>query len=73
MSLNFTSVDVRQVLLIIADVGGFKLDMAPSVQGNVAMRYVNIPWDQALDNVLKMKNLNLVVDGNTAHITARSK
>ena len=52
ISLNFQSVDVRQVLQIIAGVGGFKLDLDPSVQGSIAMQYVGIPWDQALDMAL---------------------
>ncbi len=58
VSFNFQDIDVRAVLSLIADASQLNIIVADSVQGNVTMRLNNVPWDQALDNVLKSKQLD---------------
>jgi type IV pilus assembly protein PilQ len=79
ISLNFQNVDVRALLQIIADVAGVNMVVSDSVQGSVAMRLQNVPWDQALDIILTTKNLGKQQEGNVvlvapaAEIAAREK
>lgn len=64
ISLSFQSIDVRSLLQIIADVAGTNLVVSDSVTGEVAMRLQNVPWDQALDIVLRTKGLAARKEGN---------
>ncbi len=64
ISLNFQDVPVRKVLQIIADYNGFNLVTSDSVIGNITLRLDDVPWDQALDLVLKIKGLDKRMDGN---------
>lgn len=64
ISLNFQDVEVRAVLQLIADFTDLNLVTSDSVSGNVALRLDNVPWDQALDLVLKTKGLDQRQVGN---------
>ncbi len=64
LSLNFQDIQVRAVLEIIADVTGLNLVASDTVQGNITLRLDNVPWDQALDLVLKSKSLDKRQVGN---------
>lgn len=64
ITLSFQSVDVRSLLQIIAEVAGTNMVVSDSVQGEVAMRLENVPWDQALDIILRTKGLGLRQQGN---------
>lgn len=64
ISLSFQSVDIRSLLQIIADVAGTNMVVSDSVSGEVAMRLQNVPWDQALDIILRTKGLGLRQQGN---------
>lgn len=68
ISLNFQDVEVRAVLQIIADFAGFNLITSDSVKGNVTLRLQNVPWDQALDIVLKSKGLDKRQQGNVVMV-----
>lgn len=57
LSLNFQDIEVRAVLQLIADFTGLNLVASDSVGGNITLRLDNVPWDQALDLVLKSKGL----------------
>ncbi len=63
ISLNFQDIPVRTVLQIIADYNGFNLVTTDSVQGNITLRLDGVPWDQALDIILKVKGLGKRVEG----------
>ncbi|WP_199610537.1 type IV pilus secretin PilQ [Flocculibacter collagenilyticus] len=63
ISLNFQDIPVRTVLQIIADYNGFNLVTTDSVAGNITLRLDGVPWDQALDIVLKVKGLDKRMDG----------
>lgn len=64
ISLSFQSVDVRSLLQIIADVAGTNMVVSDSVSGEIAMRLQNVPWDQALDIILRTKGLGMRQEGN---------
>ena len=58
LSLNFQDIDVRSVLQLIADFTDLNLVASDTVKGNITLRLQNVPWDQALDLVLKTKGLD---------------
>lgn len=64
LSLNFQDIDVRSVLQLIADFTDLNLVASDTVQGNITLRLQNVPWDQALDLVLKTKGLDQRKIGN---------
>ena len=64
LSLNFQDIEVRAVLQIIADFSQFNLIVSDTVKGNITLRLEDVPWDQALDIILKMKNLDKRQVGN---------
>jgi type IV pilus assembly protein PilQ len=64
LSLNFQDIEVRAVLQLLADFTDVNLVASDSVDGNITLRLKNVPWDQALDIILKTKNLTSRQDGN---------
>lgn len=64
ISLNFQDIEVRAVLQMIAEFTNLNLVTSDSVGGNVALRLDNVPWDQALDLVLRTKGLDKRQVGN---------
>jgi len=64
ISLNFQDIPVRTVLQIVADYNGFNLVTSDTVEGNITLRLDGVPWDQALDIILKVKGLDKRMQGN---------
>ncbi|MEW6168674.1 MAG: type IV pilus secretin PilQ [Pseudomonadota bacterium] len=64
ISLSFQNVEVRSLLQIIADVADTNMVISDSVSGQMAMRLENVPWDQALDIILRTKGLGMRQQGN---------
>jgi type IV pilus assembly protein PilQ len=64
ISLDFQQADIQNVFRLIAEVSGFNLVIGEGVKGKVTMRLLNVPWDQALDMLLKMNNLGKLRSGN---------
>lgn len=64
ISLDFQDVPVRQVLQIIAQVNGFNLVTTDTVAGNVTISLSGVPWDQALEMILRVKGLDKRLEGN---------
>jgi type IV pilus assembly protein PilQ len=64
ISLSFQSVDIRALLQIIGDVAGVNMIVSSSVNGQMAMRLQNVPWDQALDTILRTSGLGMRKQGN---------
>lgn len=64
LSLNFQDIDVRAVLQLIADFTDLNLVASDSVTGKITLRLQNVPWDQALELILKTKGLDKRQDGN---------
>ncbi|MEM7280117.1 MAG: type IV pilus secretin PilQ [Pseudomonadota bacterium] len=59
LTLNFQDIDTRAVLQLLADTSGLNMVVSDTVQGNVTLRLQNVPWDQALDIVLRTKGLDM--------------
>lgn len=64
LSLNFQDIEVRAVLQLIADFTGLNMVASDSVQGSLTLRLKNVPWDQALELILKTKGLDMRQVGN---------
>jgi type IV pilus assembly protein PilQ len=79
LTLNFQDIDVRSVLQLLADTSGQNIVVSDSVTGNLTLRLQNVPWDQALDIVLRTKGLdkrrqdNVIIIGPTDELAAREK
>lgn len=64
LSLEFQDVEVRSVFDILAQFTEMNIVVGDNVSGNITLRLMNVPWDQALDIILKSKNLDKRVNGN---------
>jgi len=79
LSLNFQNIEIRAVLQLIADFTGLNLVASDTVTGSVTLRLRNVPWDQALDIILKSKGLamrqagNVMMVGPQEEIAARER
>ncbi len=79
LSLNFQDIEVRSVLQLIADFTGLNLVASDSVTGKITIRLQNVPWDQALDIIMKSKGLdkrqigNVIMIAPAEEIAAREK
>jgi len=68
ISLDFQAADISNVLRLIAEVSGFNIVVGEAVKAKVTMKLVSVPWDQALDMLLKMNNLGMIKEGNIVWI-----
>lgn len=59
LTLNFQDIETRAVLQLLADTSGLNIVVSDTVAGNVTLRLQNVPWDQALDIVLRTKGLDM--------------
>ena len=79
LSLNFQDIEVRAVLQLLADFTGLNMVVSDTVTGRITLRLKNVPWDQAMDIILKTKGLsmrrndNVVLVAPTEEIAAREK
>jgi type IV pilus assembly protein PilQ len=79
LTLNFQDIETRAVLQLLADASGQNIVVSDTVSGNVTLRLQNVPWDQALDIVLRTKGLDKRQEGNviivapSAELAAREK
>src|SRR4026209_712144 len=64
ISLDFQQADISNVLRLIAEVSGFNMVVGEGVKGKVTMKLVSVPWDQALDMLLKMNGLGMIRQGS---------
>ncbi len=68
ISLNFQNIPLRELLHVFADITNFNIVVSDSVAGNVSLRLNDVPWDQALEIVLKQKGLAMRKNGNVIWI-----
>lgn len=73
VTFNFQDIPTRSVLQLIADVSDLNIVVADSVQGNVTLRLINVPWDQALDIVLRAKGLDKRRQGNVIWVAPQKE
>jgi len=73
ISMDFQKADVKNILRLLAEVSGLNIITTPEVRGTVTMRLTNVPWDQALDLILKNNNLGMEKKGNIIRIATKSQ
>src|SRR5690606_12441375 len=72
-TINFQDVPVRTALQLIAEMAGLNVVAADNVQGNLTLRLVNVPWDQALDLILRAKGLDKRRSGNVIWVAPQQE
>jgi type IV pilus assembly protein PilQ len=73
LTLNFQNVEVRAVLQVIADFTGLNIIASDTVSGNVTLRLKDVPWDQALDIIMRAKGLDKRASGSVIWIAPRDE
>jgi type IV pilus assembly protein PilQ len=73
VTFNFQDVPVRTVLQLIAEESGLNVVASDTVSGNLTLRLINVPWDQALDIILRAKSLDKRRDGNVVWIAPQKE
>ncbi len=73
ITLVFDSANVRSILQLIGDVSGLNILASSDVGGNVTLRLIDVPWDQALDLVLETASLGKLQQGNVLRIMPKDK
>jgi type IV pilus assembly protein PilQ len=73
VTFNFQDVPVRTILQLVAEESGLNIVAADTVQGNLTLRLINVPWDQALDVVLRAKSLDKRRDGNVVWVAPQAE
>ena len=68
VSMQFEGLDLRAVLRLFAEISGLNIVIDPTVQGSVDVALTEVPWDQALDIILRANKLGFVVDGTIVRI-----
>jgi type IV pilus assembly protein PilQ len=68
ISLDFAGADIRSVLRVFSETSGLNIIIDPKVQGTVDVALRDVPWDQALEIILKSAGLGYVIDGNVVRI-----
>ena len=73
LTLNFQNVEVRAVLQVIADFTGLNIIASDTVSGNVTLRLKDVPWDQALEIILRAKGLDKRTSGSVIWVAPRDE
>jgi len=73
LTLNFQNVEVRAVLQVIADFTGLNIIASDTVAGNLTLRLKDVPWDQALDIIMRAKGLDKRASGNVIWVAPRDE
>lgn len=72
ISVNFKDLDLKDFLRLIHEISGWNVIVDPNVTGSVTLVLIDVPWDQALDIVLKNNGLSATVEGNVLRIATRA-
>lgn len=68
ISLDFQDADIIPIFRLLADISGYNIVVNPDVKGKVTLKLNNVPWDHALDIILRTFSLSKIVDGNIIRI-----
>ena len=68
ISLDFQDADIVPIFRLLADISGYNIVVSPEVKGKLTMKLINVPWDQALDIILKTFSLGKSFEGNIIRI-----
>lgn len=72
ISLDFQDADIGPIFRLLADISGYNIVVSPEVKGKLTMKLINVPWDQALDIILKTFSLGKSIEGNILRIAPYS-
>lgn len=72
ISLDFQDADLANVIRLIADVSNLNIVLGEDIKGKVTLKLINVPWDQALDIILKMNSFGQIREGNIIRIATMS-
>jgi type IV pilus assembly protein PilQ len=70
ISLDFQNADVVPIFRFLGDIGGYNVVIHPGVKGTITLKLINVPWDQALDIILEISNLDKKIDENILWIAS---
>ncbi|HXV59519.1 MAG TPA: AMIN domain-containing protein, partial [Vicinamibacteria bacterium] len=73
ISLDFKDGDIQDIFRLFADISGLNIVVQPGVTGRITLKLVEVPWDQALELILKTNKLGYVVEGNVIRIAPLSE
>jgi type IV pilus assembly protein PilQ len=73
ISLDLKDADIRDVLLTFSKLARLNMVIDPDVRGSVTVRLENVPWDQALEMILRVNGLGYVLEGNIARVGTPAK
>ncbi len=68
ISLDFKDGDIQDIFRLFAEISGLNIIVQPGVSGRITLRLVEVPWDQALELILKTHKLGYAVEGNVIRI-----
>ena len=68
ISLSLKDADIKDVIRTFAELTGLNIAVDPEVRGSVTVDFVDVPWDQALDLILRQNNLTFVLEGNVMRV-----
>ncbi len=68
ISLDFQDADIVPIFRLLADVSGYNIVVHPGIKGTITLKLINVPWDQALDLILRTFQLSKVVEGNIIRV-----
>jgi len=72
ISIDFQDAELTHVFRLIADISGYNMIVSPDVKGKFSMRLIDVPWDQALDVILRNYSLSKTLEGNIIRIAPTS-
>jgi type IV pilus secretin PilQ/predicted competence protein len=72
ISLDFQDADIVPIFRLLADISGYNIVVSPEVKGKITMKLLNVPWDQALDLIMRTFALGKSVEGNIIRIAPLS-
>ena len=73
LSFNFQNIEVRAILQIIAEVSGLNVLASDTVTGTITLRLKDVPWDQAMDNIMQIKGLDMRKNGNVIWVAPKDE
>jgi type IV pilus assembly protein PilQ len=68
ISLDFQDADIIPIFRLLGDISGYNVVVNPAVKGTITLKLINVPWDQAMDIILRTFSLSRIVDGNIIRI-----
>ncbi|MBI5073617.1 MAG: type IV pilus secretin PilQ [Nitrospirae bacterium] len=72
ISLDFQDADIIPIFRLLGDISGYNIVVNPEVKGKITLKLINVPWDQALDIIMRTFHLSKIVEGNIIRVLPTS-